>query len=217
MGKRLIKDLPYIDRPREKLARYGTDRISDSELIAIILRTGKRGVSVIELAEKISNKITEKSGSVLIEDLTAIDGIGMAKACEILAAIEIGKRVTLNLNGSKIVNSEDVWHLMSEERKSKKEHFVAFYLTSRNTLLSKQIISIGTLSETLVHPREVFEPAISLGAHSIIVAHNHPSGDIEPSKADIDCTENIKKAGDILGISLVDHVIVTRDGWRSIV
>jgi DNA repair protein RadC len=217
MGKLLIKDIPYLDRPREKLMRYGVDRVSDAELLAILLRTGKKGTSAIELAARVHKVILFKKGNPTVEDLIAVDGIGSAKACEIMAAIEIGKRVDPNSNLIKIMNAEDIWHQMSDVRSSRKENFVVFYLTSRQTLIEKEIISVGTLSESLVHPREIFEPAINHGAYSIILAHNHPSGDSEPSKADIDSTENIKKAGEILGIRLVDHVIVTRDGWRSII
>jgi DNA repair protein RadC len=217
MKKQSVQDLPKLERPREKLSKYGPGRLSNIELLAILLRTGRKGKSVIEISKEVEKKFGEKMLSLEIEDLLTINGIGLAKATELLAAIEITKRY-LNLNRSKIIQTaEDVWHELEDIRASKKEHFVVFYLDTRNQLISRETVSIGTVSASIVHPREVFEPAIKHVASKIILAHNHPSGVTEPSLADIKVTERLKKAAKILDIEIVDHVIVSKDSWSSAV
>jgi DNA repair protein RadC len=208
-----IADLPAIEKPREKLMRYGVKRLTNTELIAIILRSGSAGKSVLVLADEV-NSIVHKATS--IETLSNIKGMGTAKSVEIVASIELGKRMYSN-ESIEVMNAESIWKEMRQYRSSKKEHFVAFYLNSRSKLIHSEVISIGTINESIVHPREVFEPALSHSATSIIVAHNHPSGSIEPSTADLVVTDRLKKAGKILGITLLDHLIVTQDSWHSIV
>lgn len=212
-----IKDLPKIDRPREKLARYGPGRLSDSELLAILLRTGIKGKSAIEVARIILQKNSGESLlSASVADLQKVAGLGIAKACEIVAAIELGNRL---LKGKKVrlyLKPEDVWQELREYRDHKKEHLIALYLDSRSQEIKREIISVGTLNANLVHPREVFEVAIKNSAAQLILVHNHPSGDSEPSLADIDITKDLISAARILGIELIDHYIISRSGLRSI-
>lgn len=211
-----IKDIPRIERPREKLVKYGPGKLSNSELLAILLGTGIKGTNVIQLANKIlkkfgGNKITDLS----CEDLKKISGLGPVKACEIVACFELGKRLLKDKKAILILSPEAVWQELKDIRDHKKEHFVVFYLDTRNQIIKKEIISIGSLNANLVHPREVFEPAVKNLAAQIIVAHNHPSGDIEPSNDDIEITKRLVESGRILGIEIIDHIIVTRNGFLS--
>lgn len=215
-----IKDLPKVDQPREKLEKYGPGRLSDSELLAILLRTGTKDLNVLKLAEKILQKFeNEKFVDVSIDDLKSIHGLGPVKACEIISCFELGRRMLKGKKTRILLSPKDIWGRMEDIRGSKKEHFVVFYLDSRSQEIQREIVSVGTLNESLVHPREVFEKAIKNNAASIIVAHNHPSGDLEPSQADIEITKKLVQAGKILDIRIADHVIVSgsRDAFISII
>ncbi|HUX35909.1 MAG TPA: DNA repair protein RadC [Candidatus Paceibacterota bacterium] len=210
-----IKDLPKVDLPREKLEKYGTSKLHDHELLAILLGSGIKGFNVLQLSKKILKTISEiGKDKIALSDLLKIKGLGKAKASQIIAVLELGKRLHLNQN-PEILSAEDVWKLCADIRESKKEHFIAFYLDTQNRLIERQIISIGTLNASLVHPREVFEPAVRLSVASIIVAHNHPSGEIKPSDEDREVTKRLSEAGKLLGITLTDHVIVTKPGHLS--
>lgn len=214
-----IKDLQKIDLPREKLIKYGTGKLSDAELLAILLRTGTKDLDVLKLSQKILQKFEkDKFINVSINDLKDIHGLGIVKSCEIIACFELGRRMLQGKKSSILLSPKDIWERMEDIRGSKKEHFVVFYLDSRNQEIQREIISVGTLNESLVHPREVFEGAIKNNAASIIIAHNHPSGHLEPSEADIDITKKIIQAGKILGIQVVDHVVVSDavDAYKSI-
>jgi DNA repair protein RadC len=208
-----IKDLPKIELPREKLEKYGVKKLADFELLAILLGSGIKGLNVLQLSKKILGVI-QKIGikKITLEGLLEIKGLGKAKASQILAMMALGE--ILNKE-QKIFSAEDVWNLCVDIRDSKKEHFVAFYLDTRSCLIERQIVSIGTLNASLVHPRNIFEPAIKNSCASIIVAHNHPSGDCKPSPDDIEITKRLKEAGKILGIEIVDHIIITKDKYLS--
>lgn len=209
-----IKSLPKIDLPREKLQKYGVGKLADYELLAILLGSGVEGMNVLQLSKKILQTISKiGKEKITLDDLLKIKGLGNAKSAQIIAVIELTNR--LNLDTPELLSAEDVWKFCADIRDSKKEHFVAFYLDTQNRLIERQIISIGTLNASLVHPREVFEPAVALHAASIIVAHNHPSGDIEPSHEDRDVTKRLAESGKILGIELADHVIVTKSAHFS--
>jgi len=216
-----IKDIPRIERPREKLVKYGPGKLSNSELLAILLRSGVKGTNVIELAKKILKKLErEKLANLAYQDLKGFSGIGPVKACEIIACFELGKRLLKDKKSVLILSPEAVWQEMKDIRGHKKEHFVVFYLDSRNKEIGREeikreIISIGSLNANLVHPREVFEPAIKNSAAQIIVAHNHPSGDTEPSQDDIEITKRLVEAGKILGIEIVDHIIAAEKSFLS--
>ena len=211
-----IKDIPRVERPREKLIKYGPQRLSNSELLAIILGSGKKGENVLQLAKKILKNLSpNKITCVSVGYLTDILKIGQAKACQIVACFELGKRFLKNKTISFVMAPKDVWKEMKDVRNNKKEYFVVFYLDSRNQLIKKEVISIGTLNTSLVHPREVFEPAIKNFASQIIISHNHPSGENKPSTEDIQTTKRLVEAGKILGIEIIDHVIVTNDDYFS--
>lgn len=212
-----IKDLPKIERPREKLEKYGSEKLSNSELLAILLRTGSRGLNVVELSKKILQKFSNSGlAKAGIKDLKSTFGLGAAKACEIVACFELGRRLLQNKKSTLILSPKDVWQELKDIRGHKKEHFVVFYLDSRSQEIEREIISVGTLNANLVHPREVFEPAIKKSAAQIIVAHNHPSGDPEPSEDDLIITKRLAEAGKIIGIDIIDHVIIAKDSYVSL-
>jgi len=212
-----IKDLPKVDRPREKLEKYGPEKLSDSELLAILLRTGAKGINVVELARKTLGKF---SGSGLakanFKELKNTFGLGAAKACEIVACFELGRRLLQNKKSQIYLTPKDVWNELKDIRDNKKEHFVIFFLDARNQEIKREIISVGSLNANLVHPREVFEPAVRHLAAQIILAHNHPSGDPEPSEDDLEITKRLVESGKILGIEVIDHIIVVKNGFLSL-
>jgi len=211
-----IKDLPRAERPREKLARYGPARLSNSELLAILLRSGKKGENVMKLAHKILRKFkAEKLPNLKFNDFKNYPGLGPAKACQIAACFELGKRLLKGKKTQIYLSPQDVWQELSDIRDYKKEHFVVFYLDSRQQKIKKEIISIGILNANLVHPREVFEPAVRHLAAQILLAHNHPSGSLKPSADDLAVTKRLVQAGHILDISVLDHIIVTSQGFFS--
>lgn len=213
-----IKDLPKIERPREKLEKYGTGKLSDVELLAILLRTGTKDLNVLKLSQKILQKFeNDKFVDLTVDELKNIKGLGSAKACEIIACFELGRRMLKGKKASILLSPEDVWKRMEDIRGSKKEHFVVFYLDSRNQEIKRDIVSIGTLNESLVHPREVFENSIKNNAASIIIVHNHPSGDLEPSCADTEITKKLINAGKILDIRIVDYIIVSDSSFKSFI
>lgn len=210
-----IKDIHKVDLPREKLEKYGTAKLADHELLAILFGSGIKGLNVIELSKKILKHIRKDGAEhVTLDNLLKERGLGKAKALQVIALLELGKRLQSE-EKQEILSAKDAWTLCSDIRASKREHFVAFYLDTRGTLIDRQVVSVGTLDASLVHPREVFEPAVSLHASSIIVAHNHPSGNLEPSAEDREVTDRLSRAGKILGIRLLDHVIVTKDNFVS--
>lgn len=214
-----IKDLPRIERPREKLIKSGPKFLKDHELLAIILSTGTKGKNVLEVAQGIlSNFPKKKLLGLNFDQFKNINGIGPAKATQILAAFEFAKRV-LEVDSSNVLpiiqTTKDIIAQISYLREHKKENFVVLYLNSRYELLAKETISVGILNASLVHPREVFEPAARYFAAQIILAHNHPSGDSEPSEDDLDLTRRMVEAGKILGIEIFDHVIISNSNSFS--
>ncbi|MFA5754103.1 MAG: DNA repair protein RadC [Patescibacteria group bacterium] len=213
-----IKDIPKVDRPREKLVSRGADSLKDSELLAILLRTGKVGKNVIEIASQILSKYSKKRLlQMTYEDLVKIDGINSAKATTLLAAFELTKR-SLEVNDTNlpvITSAKDAVFQLTDLRGLKKEHFIALYTNARNRLIYRETISVGNLTANLVHPREVFESALQCSASYIFVAHNHPSNDKEPSQNDIIITKRLVEAGKIMGIKIVDHIIITKDSYLS--
>src|SRR3989344_2521277 len=214
-----IKDLPKSDRPREKLVAKGAENLKDSELLAILLRTGKGGKNVIEIASQILTKHSKKRLlQMTYQDLVKIDGIDSAKATTLLAAFELSKRA-LEVNDTNlptINDAKDAVAQLADLRDLKKEHLVALYINARNKLIYRDLVSVGPLNANLVHPREVFEPAIARASAQVIVAHNHPSGDPVPSPQDIALTRRLVDASKIIGIDLIDHVIVTNDKFSSL-
>ena len=211
-----IKDLPKVDRPREKLEKYGPGKLSNSELLAVLLGSGTKGTNVVELSNKILKKFSGAGLSkASVKELKNTFGLGSAKACEIVACFELGRRLLQNKKSVLLLSPKDVWDEMKDIRDNKKEHFVIFFLDSRNQEIKREIISVGSLNANLVHPREVFEPAIQHSAAQIILAHNHPTGDTRPSNADLEITKRLAEAGKIIGIEVVDHIIVTKNNYLS--
>lgn len=211
-----IKDLPKIERPREKLEKYGPEKLSNSELLAILLGTGSKGINVVELSNKILKKFSgDGISKANIKELKNTFGLGSAKACEIVACFELGRRLLQNKQSVLLLSPQDVWEQLKDIRDNKKEHFVIFFLDARNQEIKRETISVGSLNANLVHPREVFEPAVRHLAAQIIIAHNHPAGDPSPSQEDSDITKQLVDAGKILGIEIIDHVIVTKDKFLS--
>ncbi len=213
-----IKDLPKSDRPREKLVAKGAENLKDSELLAILLRTGKAGKNVIEIASQILIKHSKKRLlQMSYADLVKIGGIDSAKATTLLAAFELAKRAmeVNDTNLPTISNAKDATAQLTDIRDLKKEHFVVLYLNAKNQLVYKETISMGTLNANLVHPREVFEPALKHSAAQIVAAHNHPSGDPKPSEDDLEITKRLTEAGKMMGVEVMDHVIVSKNGHFS--
>ncbi|MFA6547398.1 MAG: DNA repair protein RadC [Candidatus Magasanikbacteria bacterium] len=212
-----LKEVPVVDRPREKLSKYGAGKLSDSELLAILLGSGTKGINVVELSKKILKKFGKgEIANASYKDFKNTFGLGPAKSCLLVACFELGRRFLKGKKSTLILTPKQVWEELKDLRDNKKEHFVIFYLDTRNQEIQREIISVGTLNANLVHPREVFEPAIVHSAAQIIVAHNHPSGDTTPSEEDIAITKRLAQAGEILGIELLDHVVVGKEKFASL-
>ena len=210
-----LKNLPLKDRPREKILNYGPNQLTEVELLAAVLGIGTKSAGILQLAKKLIALIRQKK-DLTLADLAQIKDLGPVKSAQVLALLELGKRLFGKKQFRLILSPRLVWQELREIRESKKEHFVVFYLDIQNQLIKKEIISIGILNANLVHPREVFEKAIINSAAQIILAHNHPSGNCAPSALDLQMTQLLVKAGKILHIEVVDHVIVAREEWLSL-
>jgi DNA repair protein RadC len=203
--KKTIKELPKIERPRKKLMQYGPEELSNSELLAVILRSGTKEENVVELANKILKRFSANElPNLTFDDLKNYPGLGPAKACEIIACFELGKRLLKDKRAKIYLTPKEVWEELKDLCDHKKEHFVIFY-DSRNQEIKREIISVGSLDANLVHPKEVFEPAVRNLAAQVILAHNHPSGDPEPLENDLEITKRLVEAGKILGIEVIPH------------
>ena len=212
-----LSDRHPNDRPREKLACYGTARLSDLELLMAIIGSGNARADVGKIAREVLKILRQKGGDVSYDDLRSVVGLGEAKIPVILASLELARRYLLDSDQPIIDSPEKVVELLSDIRDKKQEYFVCLTLDGANRLITKRVVTIGTLTASLVHPREVFADAIADRAASIIVAHNHPSGSLEASQADREVTNRLRQAGELLGISLVDHIIITKDYFQSII
>lgn len=209
-----IKDLPEDERPREKLFKYGPKALSDSELLAIIIRTGNKQKTAIEIAQNLLS--IDKRGlkfltELSFEEFTKIKGIGKCKASQILSALELAKRMAASNGGNKIkvTSPTDVTDILMEEmRYLKKEFFKIVLLDTKNQVIAIENISVGSLNASIVHPREVFNIAIKRSSASIILVHNHPSGDPNPSGEDLKVTKRLVECGNIIGIRVLDHLII---------
>ncbi|PID31082.1 hypothetical protein CSA80_03030 [Candidatus Saccharibacteria bacterium] len=211
-----IKDTYKDDRPREKLIKFGSEKLSDLELLMAIIGSGNSQADVGQISRQVLKVIRAKNGDLNYQDLRQIKGLGEAKASVILANLELAKRYLLEDDRPVIDSSDAAVAQLSDIRNKQQEHFVCLTLDGANRLIAKRTITIGTLNSSLVHPREVFADAITDRAASIIVAHNHPSGSLRPSEADKQVTKKLADSAEILGIKLIDHIIVTKDEHRSI-
>lgn len=213
MGK-TIDQIPEADRPREKLLRKGASALSDQELLAILLGKGTPAIDVMTLAEKLAKVVDEKGLNLRAEDLKQFGAVGDAKATLILAAIEFARR-RIKPEGAKIETPADLLPHVRHYADRKQEYFLCATINGANEILNIRVVSIGLIDRSPVHPREVFADALSDRASAVIVAHNHPSGGLEPSSSDIDITTQLKAAGAIVGIDLLDHIIFNRTGYFS--
>ena len=209
-----ITQLENIDKPREKLIKKGANALKDYELLAVLLGSGVQGKDVITLSSEIIKLFEKDFENINLEKLLNIHGLGLAKASQILSSIELSKRYLIKQN-KKITSAKDVYDELKEYHNKKQEYFLCLYLDGANHLIQTKIITIGILNQSLVHPREVFSYAIEKRCASIIVAHNHPSGVLEASNEDINVTKRLKESSKILGIELLDHLIITSDGYFS--
>ncbi len=219
--KMLIRDYPKEERPRERFLQDGPQSLSNQELLALLLRTGTRDESVLQLAGRLINSVKGlrllKEASV--EELTGIKGIGEAKAIHILASVELGRRMNqLNDQDRYVIRSPEdgANYCMEDMRFLSQEHFVCLYLNTKNQVLQKTTIFIGSLNASIVHPREVFKEAFKRSAASIICLHNHPSGDPTPSREDIEVTKRLVECGRIIGIEVLDHIIIGEHKYVSL-
>ena len=210
-----INELYKHDRPREKLLAKGAGALKEYELLAILLGSGTQGKDVIKLSKEIVKLLDDDFESLTLNRLIEIHGLGQAKPMQILSAIELSRRYLI-IQNVKITSAEDVHRELQEYALKKQEHFLVITLDGASHIIEKRIISIGTLNQSLVHPREVFADAVSDRAAGIIIAHNHPSGQLEPSIEDKRVTKRLKEVGTIMGIELLDHVILSRDGYLSL-
>jgi DNA repair protein RadC len=217
-----IHDLPAADRPRERLQRVGVDALSAQEILALILGRGISGESVMVTAQRLLSQFGGLKGiaSASLEELSQVRGIGIAKASQIKAAVELAHRVEDYSEATEKISlktPEDIVGLVQGKlRDKKKEYFLAILLDTRNQLIRAAEISVGSLDSSIVHPREVFKEAISASAASVIFVHNHPSGDTEASDDDIALTKRLAQAGEIVGIDVLDHVIIGGKSFTSL-
>ncbi len=211
-----LTDKPKDMRPREKMQRKGAEALSDYELLMAIIGSGNAQADVTKIARDVQKLIKEKGSELTYEDLLTVKSLGPAKASSVMAGFELWRR-QFEVTDRPIIDSpEKAVEQLTDIREKKQEYFVCLTLDGANRLIAKRIITIGTLTASLVHPREVFADAITDRAASIIVAHNHPSGNLEPSEADRQITTRLHEAGELLGIKIVDHIIITASGHKSI-
>lgn len=208
-----LRDVPNEERPRERMIQYGAQALSNAELLAILLRTGTFQESAVHVAQRLLResgglrKLTDMS----MEQFTEIKGIGEAKALQIQAGIELGRRMARSaMNETVTIRSpQDVASLLMEDlRYLQKEHFVCLFLNTKNHVIGQETLSMGSLNASIVHPREVFRAAIKRSSASIVCAHNHPSGDPTPSPEDVQITQRLVQAGEIVGIDVLDHIVI---------
>ncbi len=217
----LIKDIPKSDRPIERLINNGAEFLSDSEILAILIKTGTREKSAKTIADEILKKYKSLNElkNINLEQLTKIKGIGVTKAVSILAAFELSRRINnqiISLNETKITNSSLVFEYYKNKIGDKnQEYFYCLYLNTAKKVIKDKLLFIGTVNKSVVHPREIFKEAYLLSASGIICVHNHPAGSVFPSKEDINLTKKLVEIGELLGVKIIDHVIITNNNYYS--
>jgi DNA repair protein RadC len=209
-----IKDMPEHSRPREKLREKGAAALTDEELVTVILGMGTAGVDVRTISKEVAGLIREHREGLTLDHLLAVPGMGLAKAGQILSAFELARRHLLK-DAVKISCAKDLLPLLVDIAGKQQEYFLCITLNGANEVIEKRVVTIGLLDKSPVHPREVFADVIADRAAAVIFAHNHPSGDPQPSEADLGLQDQLTEAGKILGIRVLDHVIVTRKGYYS--
>lgn len=214
-----IKDIPENERPVERLLMYGVESLSNEELLSILIKTGNKECSAKELALKVLSEVSGNIADINFQKLSKVKGIGDVKSAVILAALEFGRRANISLsslNSVKITSASLVFDYYKNVFFNKKQEcFYSIYLDSNKVVIKDKLLFIGTLDYSLVHPREVFKEAISVSASSIICIHNHPSGNVLPSRNDLEITNKLIEIGDMLGIRVIDHIIIGSDKYYS--
>ncbi len=218
MSHHSLKHLPHFLKPREKLMEYGVAALTTPELLALILASGTKSENVLQLSQRLTRSYSSLKdlAGTSFQDLTKLKGIGPIKAGQILATFELGKRVFQPSTQKSILTPEDVFQETHHLTDSHREKLYCLYLDARHQLLKKQLISIGSLNQIIIEPRDVFADALKIPCLGIILVHNHPSGNPEPSEEDITFTKKIQKAGKLLGIQLIDHVIIAKGQYVSL-
>lgn len=216
----MVRDYPLEERPRERMIREGAEALSNQELLAILLRTGTHRESVLQLASRLLKEIgsIRRLYDISIDELMQIKGIGQAKAVQIKAGVELGRRVAQKAKEQAVIRSpqDAAAYLIERLQLESQEKFYCLYLNTKNQVVFEKTVFVGSLNASIVHPREVYKEALKWSAASIIVAHNHPSGDPTPSHEDIQVTRRLKEAGEILGIECLDHLIIGADRYVSL-
>jgi DNA repair protein RadC len=217
----ILRDVPNEERPRERMMQFGANALSLAELLAILIRTGTKRESAVHLAGRILKECGDLRNLVdmSLEELTAIRGIGPVKAVQLLAGIELGRRLSKTVGSEKLTvrkPQDAADYMMDELRYLQKEHFICLFLNTKNQVISRETLSVGTLNASLVHPREVFRAAIKCSSASLICVHNHPSGDPAPSPEDIGLTKRLMEAGELVGIDVLDHIIIGDNRFVSL-
>lgn len=216
-----MKELPVSDRPYERLINNGVKSLSNEELLSILIKSGTKHISAKVVASNVLAKIKDiqELGKINMETLLNINGIGKSKACNILAAIELGKRINTtvdSINNIKIINAEIVYNYYKNIiGETEQEHFYCLYLDNHKRVKHHKLLFIGTINYSLVHPREIFKEAYLVGANAIICIHNHPSGNVIPSKDDYEITNKLIQIGNLMDIKIVDHIIISKDNYYS--
>lgn len=214
MTMKNIKDLPAHNRPREKLKERGASALTDEELVAAILGRGVEGQDLGTISRRVAKLIQKHKENLSVDHLIAVRGMGLAKAAQILSAFELARRHLIK-DTVKITEAQDVMPLLADITNKKQEHFVCISLNGAYEVIKKRIVTIGLVDRSQVHPREVYADVISDRAAAVIFAHNHPSGDLQPSNSDLKIHEQLTEAGKILGIRILDHLIVSKKGYYS--
>ncbi len=209
-----ISELDSVDKPREKLIKKGVESLKDYELLAILLGSGTKDKDVLKLSREIIKLFEDDFETISLEKLTSIHGLGLAKSSQILSAIELSKRYLIKQN-KKVSSAGDVFDELQEYKNKQQEYFLTITLDGANHIIQTRVVSIGTLNRSLIHPREVFADAITDRCASIIIAHNHPSGLLEASQEDIMITLRLQESAKLLGIELLDHIIISKNGYIS--
>ncbi len=209
-----INELNIVDKPREKLLKKGVKALKDYELLAILIGSGTKDKDVLKLSREISKLYEDDFENISIQKLTSIHGLGKVKASQLLCSIELSKRYIIKHN-IKVAEAKDIYTLLHEYKNKQQEYFITITLDGANHVIEKRVISIGTINQSLVHPREVFSSALLDRATSIILAHNHPSGVLQPSVEDINITKRLRDSAKLLGIELLDHIILSKNGYLS--
>ncbi|MFA7435564.1 MAG: DNA repair protein RadC [Bacilli bacterium] len=215
----MVKEMPLADRPRERLLKYGVKSLANYEILAIILGTGSKNLSVLDLAKTVLIDLEEinRLNEITVTELMKIKGIGKAKAISIIAAIELGKRVNKPLTGSiKITNSRIAYDYLKDSLQNEnQENLVCIYLNNNSEIINTKTITVGSINNTVFNPRDILKWALKYSAVAIIIAHNHPSGNIAPSKEDVIVTRNIVQAAKLVDVLIVDHIIIGKNKYYS--